>query len=1444
MSSAGLTDEEIEQALATGNLGASQVATTSTTGALSTAFKGLSKRIADAGKSFGVFWAANPALVPILALTAAFGGIVWWANRMDKALDRQKEKLEETREEYKASIEEVDSLKTELSNINSQIDELESKDNLTFIEKDQLADLKESRENLELSLAAAEKLEQLNREKVARESKETYDAEYGAYNSDNTYENIDKILSGNAAGYVQSYNFEAVRSGDISDQLIAYVTAGEEIVRINEKINNARVEGNAKIVGELETELEYWEKAQTLSHEAIVSTLSELSRYRNDAQEGGDLEWDKQLVEQQRLIYSYYDPATYNTIKFDEIFDTEGIEVTKNELIALAQEGKLDAKVISQYENLSKAIEEAGFICDGIRKPVGMFLEQIKAGASTGEDFTATYSDSFSLNAEKMKKYQEQLEFITTAQDEYARGFETTAEKATWEAETLAKILELNPDLQLSMYMLADGTVDYDRILSELADGAMRDMLAIAPELANQITAMASASERATAKASRLSSDYYELVDVLEKVRKGETLSEKEISELISKHTDLADKVVITSNGLSIEEDALVDLATEFAGSANDIIAEQIRMTENILSGIKSRVTGYGIELEAFMSLVGAYRAASGVEKQLMANRLNGLTETNGKNGSLGDDVIAYQQAETELLSFKERLSELLNSLSTIGKNKTSSKEINWIDESITTLTNDISKLDAQIATVEGFDKKIEYYDVLIGKNKDLAEAYKIAANASMSEYQGLKASLTADQIRAIESGDYFAIEEFKDEANYDKVKKAVEVYRDYQKYSADYLNQLETWEQSYLDKAGALQEKYDDRLNNIEARKSALQTEIDQIEARGGIVSAEYYNELITLENESIDRILAEKDAMQSIFDAGVASGAIKKYSSEWFSFMEIIQNLNEEAQQGESALIDYTNSIRDIEWATFDRILEDVKKINDEADFLIDLMSNSKLIDDKGNYTQEGIATLAMHRTNYQTNNELAQAYKAEADSLVGATDEASINRREKLLGLYRGCISAAQSEKQAMIELAQEGIQTQIDLMGEYIDKKKEALEAERELSEYAESVAEKQKDIATIQKQINALAGDDSESAKKQLRELKSKLSDAEKDLADTEKDHSYDEQEKALDDFLEVYTGNMEDIMNNTNQLFTDTMVLVDSSANIVGNTLNKVATEAGYDISTNITDAWNNSSTAATGFSNTLTTISSNITGVIDGIKGKWDELATSAKTAALEQLKALNSGSLTSGLGEIPLTDSVTKSSIESWLKNPGDGLTNSAKSEGDDGWSKLSMLNKTLLMNGFSNLNYAGIAALANMLMIEGHSFHTAEEVKARGDNSDNPIKKLIVNALHSLQIPGFSTGGLVEDGIAGLRVGEAVLDERTVKIIKDFNTTAPFIDKYWQNPQYLNGKSGNNVTVSDGAVQIAVNGVRDINEFFRELENPRSIKKIRTMIFSPDDVDVYRV
>ena len=129
------------------------------------------------------------------------------------------------------------------------------------------------------------------------------------------------------------------------------------------------------------------------------------------------------------------------------------------------------------------------------------------------------------------------------------------------------------------------------------------------------------------------------------------------------------------------------------------------------------------------------------------------------------------------------------------------------------------------------------------------------------------------------------------------------------------------------------------------------------------------------------------------------------------------------------------YKNELRQLDWDKFDDMQDGFSKLTDEADFLIDLMSEKDLFDDNGAITNEGIATKALHAQNYDV-------YMAQADQYAKAIAEINksiandpyntklLERREDLIESHRDAILAANDEKDALKDLAEDGFDALLD------------------------------------------------------------------------------------------------------------------------------------------------------------------------------------------------------------------------------------------------------------------------------------------------------------------------------------------------------------------------------------------------------------------------------
>ena len=485
-------------------------------------------------------------------------------------------------------------------------------------------------------------------------------------------------------------------------------------------------------------------------------------------------------------------------------------------------------------------------------------------------------------------------------------------------------------------------------------------------------------------------------------------------------------------------------------------------------------------------------------------------------------------------------------SKSSSSKSSSSSKDekefeeiFDLIEIAIQRIEREIDRLDQKAnRTYKSWSSRNTALTSEISKVGDEIALQQKAYDRYMEEAAGT--GLSSEWAAKVRNGEV-DIETIKDEDLAEKIK-------DYQKWyelaldSQDAIEDLKDKEaELYKQRFDNIQSRYDGILQGYEHTETMLNEYISQAEEQGHIVSKKYYNALISNEKQNISQLKKGQSALIAARDEAVASGKIEKYSQDWYDMCNEIDGVTQAIEESTTALLEYDNAIRDIDWSTFDLIQERISDITAESEFLIELMSNDKLFDDKGKLTSQGAATMGLRALNYNASMYQSDEYGKEIAKLdkqiaKDPYDQELVNRRRELVELQRESILAAEDEKQAIKDLISEGIGLELDALSELIDKKNESLEAEKELYEYQKKVSEQTENIASLRKQMAAYENDDSEEAKAKIQELRVSLQDAETELKETEWDKYIDDTSALLDTLYTDYETTLNTRLDNVDFL--------------------------------------------------------------------------------------------------------------------------------------------------------------------------------------------------------------------------------------------------------------------------------------------------------------------
>lgn len=424
---------------------------------------------------------------------------------------------------------------------------------------------------------------------------------------------------------------------------------------------------------------------------------------------------------------------------------------------------------------------------------------------------------------------------------------------------------------------------------------------------------------------------------------------------------------------------------------------------------------------------------------------------------------------------------------------------------------------------------------------------------------------------------------------------------------------------------------KFEGYLGVIEHEKNMLDEFIAQSEAHGWITSQKYYEALAQNTNNRISELKKQRDEMTAEMNAAVDSGKISKGSEAWYEMVNEIDSVTLELEKANTELLEFQNNIRDIDYQIFELIQDRISDITEEADFLIELMSNKKLYDDKGQLTDEGQATMGLHGVNYNTYMAQADKYKQKVDELNAQItkdphNQNLIDKRDEYLEAQRESILAAEDEKNAIRDMVEEGISLELDALQELIDKRNEALDNAKDLYDYQKKIAEQTKEIADLEKQLGAYAGDDSEETKATIQELKVQLEEARQNLEESEYDQYLSDQQALLDSLYLEYETILNARLDNIDALVMQQIEYINQNAANIQGTITEQATAVGAQLSAEMQNIWDTGNVNTNGdkihnviefygkdFGSKLTTVNTTIQGItakVQDMVNKLDAIA------------------------------------------------------------------------------------------------------------------------------------------------------------------------------------------------------------------------------------------
>lgn len=366
---------------------------------------------------------------------------------------------------------------------------------------------------------------------------------------------------------------------------------------------------------------------------------------------------------------------------------------------------------------------------------------------------------------------------------------------------------------------------------------------------------------------------------------------------------------------------------------------------------------------------------------------------------------------------------------------------------------------------------------------------------------------------------------------------------------------------------------EYDNKRHKYDQASTELNNKMSTLEAKGNGASANWYKRLKGNETLNNTSLIQKRQALITSLNNSVKTGAIKKYSTEWYDLRSQIDDVTNAIDESKKALAEYDNQINQIHWDRIDELVQKRQNLIDESNFMINELSRRDLTsDDTGGLTAEGNAVAGLHVANYKAYKASATTYANEIASInkklaKDPYNQTLIEQKEKLVKSYQDCVKGAQDEKFATIDLIKSGYDALSNKIKNLISDYEDLLDKQSDAYSYSESINEKTKTLSDLRKQLTAISGDTSEETRAKKQELNQSLKDAEKDLKDTQYDKLISSTKDMLSDFQTDLDDSIQDIIKSLDDNFTNLVNEIDAKWDNSNDVITKLMESIQYESS-------------------------------------------------------------------------------------------------------------------------------------------------------------------------------------------------------------------------------------------------------------------------------------
>lgn len=535
-------------------------------------------------------------------------------------------------------------------------------------------------------------------------------------------------------------------------------------------------------------------------------------------------------------------------------------------------------------------------------------------------------------------------------------------------------------------------------------------------------------------------------------------------------------------------------------------------------------------DIDNLINLAAAAKVAENAVKNAKAaqNAKNesGVVRSAGAENAINNSIFdnLHDEIEEELKTpwdFNYSGGKASNKSSGSGKSKKDPTQFDWMERRLAIIDSQVDKLKDKIDILVGYKGKNATTDTAIDLLIEKMSILQKMHDKYMEEAG--KIGLSQEYIDKIQNGS-IEIETIGDEKLATQIKNFQDLFEKAENCTNQITETTKAVHDLNISKLENIKNQFD---QTIDIQNQLIDTEKQLLDIREKSGETIYSDDYISLAGKQLNLVHANVDAYNAL-SAEMDKLNLQKGSEEWKTYNDQLQNYKNNMLSAADAVEQYKDAMTELVYKDLNDFKSAMDSVNGTISTMSNLIGSTNLVDEFGKLTERGLAQVALYAHQLANAKQEAAEYDEAIKSLDDALDSGLITQDEYNSRLHEytsaqeSAVQASKEARDAMIALAKEGIQAEIDAKRKLVDETIAALEAEQDLHDYQNSINEKQDNISKLQRQIAALGNSTNRDDIAQRLKLQSELAAAQKDLYETQYDHEIEQRKQALEDEYDAF----------------------------------------------------------------------------------------------------------------------------------------------------------------------------------------------------------------------------------------------------------------------------------------------------------------------------------